>query len=250
MLSTNPDTKRCPTCAMVKPHTDFGKPNWAGALPSRCKGCEAARKRAEYAAPQVRVGAFPERKKCPVCAETKPHSAFGKTRRAGSVVLQSSCKKCEAARGRKAYDLMSEEGKRVVRARQSLNQKRLRAAGGKVGAFILMDSRKADRRAKRANDLDRPFIEATIKGGCLYCGETDLRMTLDRIDNTLGHTKSNVVPACIRCNYTRKDMPHAAWLIVAEGMRKAREAGEFGVWTGQARRSDAANKRRASPKGT
>jgi hypothetical protein len=57
-------------------------------------------------------------------------------------------------------------------------------------------------------------------------------MTLDRVDNSIGHIKSNVVPACTRCNYTRRDMPYEAWLLIAKSMRKAREAGMFDNWTG------------------
>lgn len=60
-------------------------------------------------------------------------------------------------------------------------------------------------------------------------------MTLDRIDNDKGHTQDNVVPACIRCNYVRKNMPYEAWIVVAEGMRKAREAGLFEGWSGRVR---------------
>jgi len=55
-------------------------------------------------------------------------------------------------------------------------------------------------------------------------------MTLDRKDNDVGHVKDNVVPACVRCNYTRGDMPFDAWLVVAAGMRQAREKGLFGDW--------------------
>lgn len=99
--------------------------------------------------------------------------------------------------------------------------------------FILIDSRQSDRRKGLANDLTRGFIQALITSGCVYCGETQIRMTLDRIDNDKGHTQDNVVPACIRCNYTRKDMPYEAWLRVARGMREAREAGLFNGWTGR-----------------
>lgn len=58
-------------------------------------------------------------------------------------------------------------------------------------------------------------------------------MTLDRKDNALGHTPGNVVPACTRCNYVRRDMPEKAWLMLAPAMRVAREAGAFGDWTCQ-----------------
>jgi len=101
-----------------------------------------------------------------------------------------------------------------------------------VAGTILNDSRKADRKRGRVNDLDLAFVQEAVAEACRYCGETTIRMTLDRIDNTLGHMKANVVPACERCNFARRDMPYAAWLLVAEALRKAREQGLFGRWTG------------------
>ncbi len=69
-----------------------------------------------------------------------------------------------------------------------------------------------------------------ISDPCSYCGSTELRMTLDRIDNDLGHLKSNVIACCTNCNYFRRDMPYLAWLKLAPGMREARELGLFGTW--------------------
>lgn len=98
---------------------------------------------------------------------------------------------------------------------------------------VLEDTRKADRRCGRDNDLDLLFVEQSFAVGvCSYCGETNLRLTLDRVDNALGHTKANVRVACERCNLTRGDMPIEAWIVVAEGMRKARELGLFTNWDG------------------
>lgn len=99
--------------------------------------------------------------------------------------------------------------------------------------WILKDSRKSDRKLKRDNDLTEDFIEEKIAQGCNYCGETQLQLTLDRIDNSKGHTKENVVPCCIRCNLLRRDMPLTAWERIAPAVKAAREGGLFGVWTGQ-----------------
>jgi len=113
--------------------------------------------------------------------------------------------------------------------------KRQRLTGEQTEKFIYVDSRQADRKASRENDLTKEFILAEIIKGCAYCGEMTIRMTLDRKDNDKGHTQDNVVPACIRCNFTRKNMPYEAWLVIAKGMRQAREAGLFQGWTGRAR---------------
>jgi hypothetical protein len=98
--------------------------------------------------------------------------------------------------------------------------------------IIWRDTRSSDKKLLRENDLDKDFIKDKISNGCLYCGETKIRMTLDRIDNSLVHLKTNVNPACVRCNYLRRDMPYDAWLFLVEGIRKATEQGAFNGWLG------------------
>lgn len=63
-------------------------------------------------------------------------------------------------------------------------------------------------------------------------GETQMRMTLDRIDNNLGHIVSNVLGACLRCNYMRRDMPFGAWQKIVPTIKQIRCDGLFGEWTG------------------
>ena len=60
--------------------------------------------------------------------------------------------------------------------------------------------------------------------------------SIDRINNDQGHVLDNVVPACARCNYLRRDMPHEAWLILVPAVRLARESGAFGDWDGFGRK--------------
>lgn len=119
--------------------------------------------------------------------------------------------------------------------RRALKLSQMRAAGIDIARFILREARRSDRLRGRTCDLTKEQIESLIAGGCSYCGETGLRMTLDRIDNAEGHTRENVVPACIRCNYARRDMPYEAWLCLVDGMRRARRLGLFGRWTGRTR---------------
>ncbi len=127
------------------------------------------------------------------------------------------------------------EKKRAWQKRRNQMFSQMRAAGVDVARFILREARRSDTLRGQTCDLSKQEIELLISQGCQYCGERDLRMTLDRIDNSKGHTRDNVVPACIRCNYARRDMPYEAWLCLTEGMRRARELGLFKGWTGRTR---------------
>lgn len=96
---------------------------------------------------------------------------------------------------------------------------------------MLKDCRSSDRKkGLEGNDLDRDFAEDLIRSGCHYCGDTQGRMTLDRIDNTKAHNRENVVASCLRCNYMRGSMPYKAWLHLVPTVREAHELGLFGDW--------------------
>lgn len=54
-------------------------------------------------------------------------------------------------------------------------------------------------------DLDIDWmIDNIFTKPCVYCGDTH-RIGCDRIDNSRGHTKDNVVPCCVECNTARSD---------------------------------------------
>jgi hypothetical protein len=120
---------------------------------------------------------------------------------------------------------------RSFRDRQNLAERARRADPSFRSKFILRDSRATDLKIGRANDLSLDFVELLISTGCAYCGATQLKMTLDRKDNRIGHVRTNVMPCCVRCNLIRRDMPYEAWLVVVAAIRQAREAGLFGDWT-------------------
>ena len=171
-------------------------------------------------------------KTCRVCDEEKSLSEMASFTKNGKTYRRSECKKCRSAQ-RKRWEKRNpkkyKDGQSRLMAKRALQRSNLE----KQDQFIFWDSRSCDRKAGRKNDLTREFIRETIARGCHYCGESSIRMTLDRVDNTKGHTKENVVPACIRCNYLRKDMPYEAWLVVVVGVREARDRGLFGKWTGR-----------------
>jgi hypothetical protein len=153
--------------------------------------------------------------------------------RKGSVeYLRPICKQCDNAR-RRGYGF---SGQSVEKARASARkyQRSLRYSSDhkKIAKIINSDSKRTDRHRGWKNDLSPEWIADQIKDGCVYCGDKRTRMTMDRIDNDKPHTRDNVVPACIRCNLTRKTMPYEAWLVVAKAMRAALNAGLFGDWVG------------------
>lgn len=97
---------------------------------------------------------------------------------------------------------------------------------------IYLDSRDYDKRRGLSNDLTKEFIGSLLMMDCTWCGAspTEVKSTLDRLDNSIGHIRKNVVTACVRCNYVRRDMPLEAWKVVAPSMKIARELGLFGEW--------------------
>ena len=74
-------------------------------------------------------------------------------------------------------------------------------------ANILASSYKSQDKKKGfdiSDNADSEFIENMLKGGCIYCGEKDWHeLGLDRIENSKGHSKNNVVCACRLCNWVR-----------------------------------------------
>ena len=168
---------------------------------------------------------------CLDCGRTPQETVFHvrTSSRTGVVSFKHRCAECYTAKYYKGI-------RDPVRAKASSQKYRAkmtkeRELGVSTSKYILADSRRWDRgKGFPKSDLTIEFIDSAIASGCSYCGDKESRMTLDRVDNDKGHSQSNVVPACMRCNYARRDMPYAAWLLVAEGMRKAREQDLFGDW--------------------
>jgi|SRR5271166_164628 len=118
--------------------------------------------------------------------------------------------------------------RRKIRVRGVWSQRR----AANDARCVLQETRRHDRIRGLDFDLDRVFIETELAKGCQYCGAEfgEVHIGLDRINNDIGHLKSNVVPACSRCNLVRGDMPYEAWLQIAPSMRRTRELGLFGEW--------------------
>src|SRR5690606_32457077 len=80
---------------------------------------------------------------------------------------------------------------------------------------------KIDNKKQLSNDLDIEWICNKIKGSkCVYCGDDNEVIGLDRINNNIGHTKSNCVTCCRTCNVTRMDnFSHEEMFIIGKCIR-------------------------------
>lgn len=68
---------------------------------------------------------------------------------------------------------------------------------------MLSQYRLKDKKKGFECDIDNQWLQEKIMNGkCHYCGDTT-RLGLDRIDNSRGHTKDNVVVCCYDCNVAR-----------------------------------------------
>ena len=83
--------------------------------------------------------------------------------------------------------------------------------------YLLNAYKRDDKKYNRGKgDLTANWIvENIFSKPCHYCGETDWRnMGCDRIDNTLPHTKANVVPCCTECNRKKGKKSYEEWMKI------------------------------------
>jgi len=167
---------------------------------------------------------------CTKCGTKKPIEQFHRSKDH----IRGECRKCHNRKSKMCRKLRGlDPADYRWWKKKGLKEKDQRKTPEFRSRWILADSRKSDKRKGFENNLTKDFIESLIKDGCLYCGEKNLLMTLDRIDNFKGHTKENVKPACFRCNYLRRDMPYTAWIMMTPIIRQIRERGLFGDWKGK-----------------
>lgn len=82
---------------------------------------------------------------------------------------------------------------------------------------LLNSCKLSDRRKGRDFDLDEDWVKLMLDdqlGNCFICGCTLLltngsrlknQVSIDRVDNKLGHLKGNVILSCLGCNYIKGD---------------------------------------------
>jgi len=131
------------------------------------------------------------------------------------------------------YQKVKEDPKKYAAylAKKRLNAKLRRRNPKNRAKIIIRDYSREDRKLGRSFDLDLNFVNEQISKGCTYCGEKNIAaLGLDRVDNTKGHVKSNVVPCCTTCNFVRRDMPVEAFYFVGKALKIAKEKGLLKGW--------------------
>ena len=69
--------------------------------------------------------------------------------------------------------------------------------------YLIYNYKKEDIKYNREipNFNTKWLIENIFSKSCIYCGESNWRkLGCDRIDNSKGHIKENIVPCCLHCN--------------------------------------------------
>ena len=153
--------------------------------------------------------------------------------RPDSQTYRASCRNCETTRKSKAASVYvrPEWVKEKSRERQREKARQDRQNENNRARFLLKDSRKSDKKKGYSNTLTLEHIQEALHQDCTYCGDNTTLMTLDRIDNTIGHTIDNVLPCCYRCNNIRGNMPYAAWIEIVPAVKMVFEKGLFNEWT-------------------
>lgn len=167
---------------------------------------------------------------CNKCGKSEPEVTFALRLVGGRQYPKYICRSCDTKR--KQIWRRSRGRTETIRLSAMIRQRRERTDREQIPRVIVVDCRRSDKKKGFVCDLTIEFVKESIKDGCSYCGEIRIRVGLDRIDNALGHSQNNVVACCGRCNYLRRDMPYAAWMMLVPQVRKIRESGAFGDWDG------------------
>jgi len=102
--------------------------------------------------------------------------------------------------------------------KHKLQRQRCKTCSGPIKVSIqswISSSKQSDRKYNRYDPdrfIDKCFLKELIKDfpNCYYCkvelqfiNNNDTLATIERLDNSIGHIKSNCVFACRKCNYSR-----------------------------------------------
>lgn len=250
MFMREEETKLCTVCLTSKPLSEFHL--WSKSSDGhnpQCKSCRSLHGKKWYAEnTQVqnnRVNASRDKQRrnnavlglphqCNKCGRKEPEVSFAVKRVDGKIYKRFACYECMRLYKKQYLAKSSLESQVKSRAKKAEVESFKRGLKEYTAIYVFKSSRSTDKRFKRDNDLTLSFVKKMLEPHeCMYCGETEIKMTLDRIDNSVGHLQDNVNPACIRCNGIRSNMPYEAWIELAPRIREIREKGMLDGWIGR-----------------
>lgn len=177
-----------------------------------------------------------DNKKCSSCEKTLSINCFQviKTLKTGKKVLRNVCRTCRQQR-QSAFNDTSERKQAAIKlagVKQNEKEKQERKEPQHRAKYVYRDSRATDKKRGLNNNLTIEWVQSEFKKGCNYClrAENECKMSLDRLDNSIGHIMSNVVPCCNFCNYLKRDMPYEAWKFLTPHIKAAIELNLFKDW--------------------
>lgn len=223
-------TTVCPKCGEIKTEENTSRKK-SGRFQAYCKSCtnvvnakyyeDNREKHCKYVSDKKREKRKPHT--CKMCGKSEPEVSFYfRKKESKKGTPRFICRNCDIIY-RQKYPTSLDSKKR---ARQNTKKKESlhRQIPEFFPKFVLKDSKTSDSKKNLENDLDLEFVTIKLMECCSYCGNNDARKTLDRIDNSLGHLKSNVNTSCRRCNWFRRDMPFNAWIRIAPVMKEIQKA--------------------------
>ena len=107
--------------------------------------------------------------------------------------------------GRRWRERNPEKYKKAIDAWNKKNPEWRKKYYRRVGVILKDYKRSAKKRNIKWEMVDKEFFEFWNKS-CYYCGKQIETIGLDRVDNSAGYIKSNVVPCCTKCNRAKDTM--------------------------------------------
>lgn len=90
-------------------------------------------------------------------------------------------------------------------------------------------NKSSDKKKGLQNDLSPSDTEVIISMPCYYCGVQPAN-GVDRMDCSKGHIKTNIIPACKKCNILLCDIPFEGKILLRDGLHRMREKGILDEW--------------------
>jgi hypothetical protein len=155
-------------------------------------------------------------KVCSKCSLSKEDKHFVKSKYNDHSRRRSYCYTCKY-----------KEAKPVDKQKASIYGKTYYIKNFKVA--LIKAYRWTDQQKGFEDTLSKQEFDKLVVLPCFYC-EKEKSGGLDRIDNYLGHSISNVRPCCEKCNNILGDLPDEAKLLLKSGLKEINDRELLREW--------------------